>query len=67
MGETETSPLEGMHKDPKHQDAGEGARTYKSLGQIYILVLEGLLQRQGAAVVHCGDKDTGSRSSWMCS
>ena len=30
----------------------------------YLLVLEGLLQRQGvAAVAHRGDKDTGSRSS----
>ena len=28
-----------------------------------LLVLEGLLQRQGVAVSHCEDKDTGSRSS----
>ena len=27
------------------------------------LVLEGLLQRRVVAVAHCGDKDTGSRSS----
>ena len=33
------------------------------LNQTYLLVLEDLLQRQGAAVAHCGDKDTGSRSS----
>ena len=31
--------------------------------QTYLLVLEGLLQRSGVAVVHHGDKDTGSRSS----
>ena len=33
------------------------------LNQTYLLVLEGLLQRRGVAVAHCGDKDTGSRSS----
>ena len=33
------------------------------LNQTYLLVLEVLLQRRGVAVAHCGDKDTGSRSS----
>ena len=33
------------------------------LNQTYLLVLEGLLHRQGVAVSHCEDKDTGSRSS----
>ena len=33
------------------------------LNQTYLLVLEGLRQRRGVAVAHCGDKDTGSRSS----
>ena len=33
------------------------------LNQTYLLVLGGLLQRQGVAVAHHGDKDTGSRSS----
>ena len=33
------------------------------LNQTYLLVLEALLQRQGVAVDHRGDKDTGSRSS----
>ena len=28
-----------------------------------LLMLEGLLQRWGVAVAHCGDKETGSRSS----
>lgn len=32
---------------------------YRSLGQTYLLALEGLL-RVGAALAHCGDKDTGS-------
>ena len=33
------------------------------LNQTYLLVLVGLLQRQGVAVSHHEDKDTGSRSS----
>ena len=36
---------------------------HRGLSQTYLLVLEGLLQRWGVAVAHCGDKDTGSRSS----
>ena len=36
---------------------------HRRLNQTYLLVLEGLLQRWGVAVAHCGDKDTGSRSS----
>ena len=39
------------------------AVTYKRLGQTYLLVLEGLLQRREATVAHCGDKNTGSSSS----
>ena len=35
----------------------------KSLSSTWLLVLEGLLQRQGVALFHYGDKDTGSRSS----
>ena len=38
-------------------------RPHGRLNQTYLLVLEGLLQRQGAAVAHRGDKDIGSRSS----
>ena len=33
------------------------------LNQTYLLVLEGLLQRQGVALFHCQDKDTGSGGS----
>ena len=36
--------------------------TEPDLNQTYLLVLEGLLQRQSVAVAHHGDKDTGSRS-----
>ena len=36
---------------------------HRRLNQTYLLVLEGLLQRQGVAVSYCEDKDTGSRSS----
>ena len=38
-----------------HQDPGKKAVTSpKSLGQTYLLVLQGFLRRQGAAVAHCG-------------
>ena len=33
--------------------------TCESLGQTYLLVLEGLLGEEGAVVAHCGDTDTG--------
>ena len=36
---------------------------HRRLNQTYLLVLDGLLQRLGVAVVHGRDKDTGSRSS----
>ena len=45
---------------------------HKRLGQTYLLVLEGLLQRQGASVANCKDEDTDSSSSdeyslvWAC-
>ena len=42
---------------------GEGEWPHRRLNQTYLLVLEGLLQRQGVAVAHSEDKDTGSRSS----
>ena len=64
LGKTETPPLEDMHKDlwapgPR----GEKQWPNKKLGQIYLLVLEGLLQRHRVAVAHCGDKNTDSSSS----
>ena len=63
-GETETTLLEGTHKvvcasGPR----GKEQRPHRRLNQTYLLVLEGLLQRQGVDVAHHGDKDTGSRSS----
>ena len=48
-----------------HQDPGEKKQsTQKRWDQTFLLVSEGLLWRQGAAVAHCRDKDTGSGSSW---
>ena len=46
---------------------GKEQSPHRRLNQTYLLVLEGLLQRQVVAVAHCGDKDTGSRSSGKCS
>ena len=64
LGETETPLLEGTHKvvcapGPR----GKEQWPHRRLNQTYLLVLEHLLQRQGATVAHCRDKDTGSRSS----
>ena len=44
---------------------GKKAVTPQVTGQTYLLVLEGLLQRQaeGVAVAHCRDKDTGNSNS----
>ena len=64
LGETETPLLEGTHKvmcTPGPQGKEQWSR--RKLHQTYLLVVEGLLQRQGKAVAHHGDKDTGSRSS----
>ena len=64
LGETETPLLEGTHKvvcasGPR----GKEQWPHRRLNQTYLLVLEGLLQRRGVSLAHCGDKDTGSRSS----
>ena len=64
LGETETLHLEGTHKvvcasGPGGRSSDPGGR----LNQTYLLVLEGLLQRRGLALFHCGDKDTGSGGS----
>ena len=63
LGKAETPLLEGWHKivcapEPR----GKKQWPHKRLGPNYLLVIEGLLQRCGVAVAHCGDKDTGSRS-----
>ena len=63
LGQTETPLLEGAHRSCVHQDQGKRQLPHKRLGQTYLLVLEGLLQRRGEAVAHCRDKDTGSCSS----
>ena len=64
LGETETPLLEGTDKvvctsGPR----GKEQWPHRRLNQTYLLVLEGLLQRQGLVVAHHGDKDTDSRSS----
>ena len=64
LGEKETPLLEGTHKvvcpsGPR----GKEQWPHRRLNQNYLLVLEGFLQRRGAAVAHHRDKDTGSRSS----
>ena len=46
-----------------YQDQGEKSGDLKRLGQTYLPVLEGLPWRQGMAVPHSGDKDTGYGSS----
>ena len=43
---------------------GKKLSPQKRLDQTYLLVSEGLLWRQGAAVAHLRDKATGSVSSW---
>ena len=43
--------------------AGKEQWPHRRLNQTYLLVLEGLLRRQGLAVAHWWDKDIGSRSS----
>ena len=46
-----------------HQDPGQKQWLHRSLGQTYLWVLEGLLGRQGWAMVHCGDKKTRGRGT----
>ena len=59
-GEAKTPLWEGAHRvSPR----GKKQWLHERLGQTYLLALEGLLQKWGVAVAHCGDKDTGSRGS----
>ena len=63
-GETETPFLEGTHKVVcAPGPTGKEQWPHRRLKQTYLLVLEGFLQKQGLAMAHHGDKDTGSRSS----
>ena len=52
LGEIETLPLEGMHKDLW----APGPRGKSRLGQTYLLVLESLLMRQGQLWFTVGTK-----------
>ena len=64
LGETETLLLEGTQKVVcTSGPSGKEQWPHRRLNQTYLLVLEGLLQRQGVAVPHHEDKGTGSRSS----
>ena len=63
LGETETPLLEGTQSSVHIRTQGKEQWPHRRLNQTYLLVLEGLLQRQGVAVACCGDKDTGGRSS----
>ena len=64
LGETETPLLKDKHNvvcASVHK--GRNSDPHRRLNQTYLLVLEGLLQRQGVALSHSEDKETGSRSS----
>ena len=64
LGETETPLLQGTHNVMCVSGLrGKEQWPHRRLYQTNLLVLEGLLQRQGVAAAHSGDKDTGSRSS----
>ena len=66
LGEIKTPFLEDTHKALCALGPREEPWLHRSLGQNYFLVLEGLLGRQGAAMIHCGDKDTGGRGTMEC-
>lgn len=54
---TETALLKGTYtKSHMHQKPGQ---KHNLIGQTYLLVLDSLLKKQGLAVAHAGDADTG--------
>ena len=65
LGETETPLLEGTHKilGTAGRRGKELCVTPQETESSLPMVLEGLLQRCGVAVVHLKDKGTGSSSS----
>ena len=64
LGETETPLSEGTHKaECASGPRGKEQWPHRRLYHTYLLMLEGVLQREGVAVAHCEDKDTVSRSS----
>ena len=57
LGETESPLLDGTQKvSGTPGSRGRKQWPHKSLGQTYLLILEGLLQRRGVAVAPCGYK-----------
>ena len=64
LGGNRDSTLGGHTQSTVHtRTRGKEQWPHRRLNQTYLLVLEGLLQRQGVAVAHRRNKDTGSRSS----
>ena len=63
-GGNRDSTLGGHTQSSVHiRNKGKEQWPRRRLNQTYLLVSEGLLQRQGVTVAEHGDKDTGSRSS----
>ena len=56
LGETETPLLEETHKVSWLPGLRTKQGLLKNLGQTYLWVFEGLLEKQGMAVAHCGGK-----------
>ena len=63
LGKTETPLLEDAHKLLSTPGPGGKKTVHSSLDQTYLLILEGLLGKQEAAVTHCLGKDTGGRGT----
>ena len=62
MGEREIPLFEGTYKACAHQDPAQKQWLHGSQVQTYVMVLEGLLEGWGVAVVDSGFKDTGGRA-----
>ena len=63
-GGNRSSTLGGHTQGPRHTRTHRKKQWHHTtLGQTYLLVLEGLLLRWGAAVAHGGNKDTGRDNS----
>ena len=62
MGERETLLFEGTYKACAHKDPEQKQWLHGSQVQTYVVVLEGLLEGWGVAVVDSGLKDTGGRA-----
>lgn len=61
MGET-VFTLKGPQKPHVHWDQGQKQQFDRNLCQTYLLILEGLLERQGVTEAHLADTDAGGDS-----